>query len=145
MVLDDKEILSILEDYVKDERYEQAVLIDGEWGCGKTYFVKNLLIPKLRQEFDSFAILYVSLYGFSNIMEIEDAIYAKWLETCCKKRLVKHPTFSRKFGNPTMNEEMFDKGEKGLSITKKSLYSVFRLWEKIYNYQSFQDSRILRN
>lgn len=27
--------------YIKDRTYNYAVLIDGEWGSGKTYFVKK--------------------------------------------------------------------------------------------------------
>lgn len=27
--------------YIKDQTYNYAVLIDGEWGSGKTYFVKR--------------------------------------------------------------------------------------------------------
>ena len=29
--------------YINDESYNYAVLIDGEWGSGKTYFVSNSL------------------------------------------------------------------------------------------------------
>jgi len=29
--------------YISDESYNYAILIDGEWGCGKTYFIKNTL------------------------------------------------------------------------------------------------------
>ena len=31
------EIKEIIIDYVKDDRKKQAVLLDGEWGCGKTF------------------------------------------------------------------------------------------------------------
>ena len=43
MQLRDKEIIDLLLDYVKDKRYKQAVLIDGKWGTGKTYFVKEIV------------------------------------------------------------------------------------------------------
>ncbi|XZM36458.1 P-loop NTPase fold protein [Clostridium perfringens] len=38
--MNDEEILQVLTDYVEDTRYKQAVLLDGEWGSGKTFFVK---------------------------------------------------------------------------------------------------------
>ena len=38
-----KEIKAIITDYITDDRYRQAVLIDGAWGCGKTFFVTKKL------------------------------------------------------------------------------------------------------
>ena len=32
--------------YIQDESYNYAVLIDGEWGSGKTYFAKNVLCSR---------------------------------------------------------------------------------------------------
>ena len=40
MNLDDDQILEILEKYRKDSKMKYAVLLDGEWGSGKTY-LKN--------------------------------------------------------------------------------------------------------
>ncbi|RGF80661.1 P-loop NTPase fold protein [Blautia sp. OF03-13] len=31
----------------EDQTYNYAVLIDGEWGSGKTYFVKKIIVPRL--------------------------------------------------------------------------------------------------
>ena len=38
MFLQDDDIISILKDYLTDNRYKQAILIDGGWGYGKTFF-----------------------------------------------------------------------------------------------------------
>ena len=35
------EIKTIIKNYIKDERKKQAVLLNGEWGCGKTFFLKK--------------------------------------------------------------------------------------------------------
>lgn len=43
MVMKDDDIIKNVLEYVKDERYRQAVLIDGEWGSGKTFFVSPYL------------------------------------------------------------------------------------------------------
>ena len=45
-VLTDNEIVDILIDYVDESIYNYAVMIDGEWGCGKTYFIKECLCPE---------------------------------------------------------------------------------------------------
>lgn len=46
---DDEIIKSILE-YVKDERYQQAVLIDGEWGRKNFFCQKKIIAYKASKE-----------------------------------------------------------------------------------------------
>ena len=42
MVKRDEEVIKQILEYVLDKRYCQAILIDGEWGTGKTFFVNHL-------------------------------------------------------------------------------------------------------
>lgn len=44
-----EDIEKSISSYVFDKRKKQAVLLDGEWGCGKTFFVNNILIPRLEK------------------------------------------------------------------------------------------------
>ena len=46
----DEIIINQLVEYIKEERYNQAVMIDGDWGSGKTYFVKEKLLKELENE-----------------------------------------------------------------------------------------------
>ena len=49
MIKHNKEIIDILNDYLKIKKPGYAVLLKGPWGCGKTYFVKiGLKILKQR-------------------------------------------------------------------------------------------------
>ena len=48
-VLKMEDIKKAIVNYAYDERKTQAVLLDGEWGCGKTFFVKEHLIPTLKK------------------------------------------------------------------------------------------------
>lgn len=70
------EIKTIIKNYIKDERKKQAVLLNGEWGCGKTFFIKEKLIPDLEE----YQILQISLYGISSTERIQEIIYSKWIE-----------------------------------------------------------------
>lgn len=54
--------------YIDTDFYNYAVMIDGAWGSGKTYFVKHVLLKKI--ESNEKRVLYVSLYGISNIQEL---------------------------------------------------------------------------
>jgi hypothetical protein len=85
MYLTDKEIIDLIVEYVTDKRYKQAVLIDGDWGSGKTFFVQEKLIESLKTNVESGAenkknVLYVSLYGIESFSQIIDDIYAVNLE-----------------------------------------------------------------
>ena len=44
MFLDDAKICAILLDYIQNDKTNQSILIDGEWGSGKTYFILNEFI-----------------------------------------------------------------------------------------------------
>lgn len=48
MYLNNKEIIEVLEEYINNPKKQYAILIDGEWGCGKTHFIKNEYIKKRR-------------------------------------------------------------------------------------------------
>ena len=41
MQLKNNEIKDIIIDYLKNDKSNQAILIDGEWGSGKTFFIKR--------------------------------------------------------------------------------------------------------
>jgi len=86
----DNEIINVLIDYITDDRYTQAILIDGKWGCGKTFFIKNTFLPKLNaSKNDSISYkqaYYISLYGINSLNEIEDKIYLTVFKTFFKKK-----------------------------------------------------------
>ncbi|WP_346880583.1 P-loop NTPase fold protein [Clostridium sp. UBA3061] len=87
MSLTDEQIIQILIDYVKDSRYKQAVLIDGEWGSGKTFFVEEKLQSRLNEELSENSIFYISLYGLDNFAQIMDEIYSIAFEDYFDKKL----------------------------------------------------------
>lgn len=45
--LSDQEIIQTIKEYIDDTVYNRAILIDGTWGSGKTFFIKNKLIKAL--------------------------------------------------------------------------------------------------
>lgn len=74
----EKEIITEVERYLSDTSYNYAVMIDGDWGCGKTYFVKNGLSKAIaeheRESEKPRKVVYISLYGHKTILDIQDAI-----------------------------------------------------------------------
>lgn len=81
--LSEKEIINSIKEYVDDDIYSSAILIEGEWASGKTFFVKNKLIkeledyekPKRRNSYKEKKIIYISLYGIKDIAEISNRIF----------------------------------------------------------------------
>ncbi|NLL93788.1 MAG: hypothetical protein GX225_06620 [Clostridiales bacterium] len=83
--LNDGEIIEVVIEYIDNAIYNYAVMIDGEWGSGKTYFVKNNLVSAIEQHenekveknylYTPRKVLYISLYGISSTEEISNEIY----------------------------------------------------------------------
>lgn len=73
----DEELLNVIDEYI-NRKCRYAILIDGEWGCGKTNFVDTKLVPKLEKEEKQY--VFVSLYGITKTKEIDQKITEKMLE-----------------------------------------------------------------
>ena len=64
-----------------------ALMVSGEWGCGKTYHIEKMIIPALQQE--GWNIVKVSLFGIDSVNEIPLLIADnyKWPAINKKKKL----------------------------------------------------------
>lgn len=49
--------------YCKEDNPTGALLLDGEWGCGKKFFINNILKSTLQ---DSHVFVRISLFGIQN-------------------------------------------------------------------------------
>lgn len=78
-----KSILDTIKNYVLMDSLGQAILIDGEWGGGKTYFIKNVLMKD--EIVNKKDIFYISLYGKSKLSDIDSAIFAQLVEKKTEK------------------------------------------------------------
>ena len=73
-----EDLVESILDYVRSDYTDYAVMINGEWGIGKTHFWNN----KIRKKIESmqlngkrFTTIYMSLYGISNLEEISKKIF----------------------------------------------------------------------
>ncbi len=73
-----EDLVESILDYVRADYTDYAIMINGEWGSGKTYFWNN----KIRNKIDSltfngkkYSTIYMSLYGISNLEDISKKIY----------------------------------------------------------------------
>ena len=83
--ISESEIINIIKQYSEEDIYNYAVMIDGEWGTGKTHFIKTNLKKRLEnnelnsnfydKNYSPRNVIYISLYGVKNIEEISTKIY----------------------------------------------------------------------
>ena len=73
-----EDLVESILDYVRSDYTDYAIMINGEWGSGKTYFWNN----KVRKKIVSmhlyglnYSTIYMSLYGISNLEEISKKIF----------------------------------------------------------------------
>ena len=65
-------------DYVRSDYTDYAIMINGEWGSGKTYFWNNQIkkkIESMKLNGKKYKTIYMSLYGISNLEEISKKIF----------------------------------------------------------------------
>lgn len=79
--LKENEIIDIVKEYIENKNTDYAIMIDGEWGSGKTYFVKNILEKRLKEiggdKLLEIKFIYVSAYGIKETKELDNKIYEK--------------------------------------------------------------------
>lgn len=65
-----KDIKENILQYIKSKTTTGCLQIKGDWGCGKTYFVKNVLIPELKKDEYAKVPVVLSLFGLSSVKDI---------------------------------------------------------------------------
>ena len=86
--MDDEKILDVLNKYIENPKMQYAILIDGDWGSGKTYFIKTKFVKNNKN------IIYIPLNGIKNREDIDKKIYYKILENNMPEKITKSKGFS---------------------------------------------------
>lgn len=77
MAVSNEYIIDYVTKYINNNiKLPSAIMINGKWGCGKSYFVKEILIPNLKSVFPNKKIAFITLNGISSSQEIEKRIQA---------------------------------------------------------------------
>ena len=94
--------LEELEYYCKEINPVGALMLTGEWGCGKTYLIDEILTPKLAE---NNIFIRISLFGIGSVEELKNEIKRNWLYTLAKenKPLSGFAEIARKYGGKAKN------------------------------------------
>ena len=73
-----EDLVESILDYVRSDYTDYAIMINGEWGSGKTHFWNNKIkkkIEAMQLNGKRYTTIYMSLYGISNLEEISKKIF----------------------------------------------------------------------
>lgn len=114
------EIIEIIDHWLEDELINEAIMLTGDWGSGKTHFVKNTLMSDDVLEKHDLKPIYITLNGIKNLSDIDNKIlgeklkYGKILDSKVGKigkvilpgaiKLI----FNRKVESPALDPSIFD-------------------------------------
>ena len=97
-----EDLVESILDYIRSDYTDYAIMINGEWGSGKTYFWNNKIKPKIDgMQFNGkkYSTIYMSLYGISNLEEISKKIFIETTQLM-DKNVKKHKELSEKHSIP---------------------------------------------
>lgn len=71
------DLIEELKDYCNINNPVGALMLSGEWGCGKTYLINTKFIPLVK---DTYVFVCVSLFGIDSLSALRVEVKKKWLE-----------------------------------------------------------------
>lgn len=137
------ELNSYIKHYLEEDKTHTAIMLTGEWGSGKTYYVENVLAPFLKKNNDKNKCIIISLYGLESISDISKSIYVELR----MKELEKN---SEAKATGTLIAKTIVKGVAGIfgidinmsENDLQSLYSSIDLSEKLLIFEDLERSNI---
>ena len=124
-----EELVESILDYIRSDYTDYAVMLNGEWGSGKTHFWNN----KIKNKIDSmqlngkrYTTIYMSLYGISNLEEISKKIFIETTQLMDKNL--------RKYMNNNGVDRIPEYAKTGIDMA--NLFGVTQNGDKV-NYAQF--------
>jgi len=132
-----EELVDSILDYIRSDYTDYAVMINGEWGAGKTHFWNNKVrkkIESLQLNGKRYTTIYMSLYGISNLEEISKKIFIETTQLMDKNL--------RKYMDSNDQTSIPEYAKTGLDMA--NLFGVSQSGDKV-NYSDFfaTDDKVL--
>lgn len=122
---------------LEDRSFPSMILLDGNWGVGKTHFVKYSLKPYLETKYSKpFKTIYLSLYGVTSLEDFKDRLLS--LAYTGNK---KSNWFAEKYSNLTGSSVQIFEGTRGVGAALGSVASIvkYHYFNKLNNLVLFLD------
>jgi len=132
-----EDLVESILDYVRADYTDYAIMINGEWGSGKTYFWNNKIknkIETMKLNGKQYTTIYMSLYGISNLEDISKKIFIETTQLMDKNL--------KKFMNSNNQTTIPEYAKTGLDMA--NFFGVTQNGDKI-NYSDFftTDDKVL--
>ncbi|MBR6504942.1 MAG: hypothetical protein IKT41_04460 [Clostridia bacterium] len=132
-----EDLVESILDYVRADYTDYAIMINGEWGSGKTYFWNNKIrnkIESMKLNGKQYTTIYMSLYGISNLEDISKKIFIETTQLMDKNL--------KKFMNNNNQTTIPEYAKTGLDMA--NFFGVTQNGDKI-NYSDFfaTDDKVL--
>ena len=132
-----EDLVESILDYVRSDYTDYAIMINGEWGSGKTHFWNNKIknkIESLQLNGRRYTTIYMSLYGISNLEEISKKIFIETTQLMDKNL--------RKFMNANGQTTIPEYAKTGIDMA--NFFGVTQNGDKV-DYSSFfaTDDKVL--
>ena len=132
-----EDLVESILDYVRSDYTDYAIMINGEWGSGKTHFWNNKIrnkIESMQLNGKQYTTIYMSLYGISNLEEISKKIFIETTQLMDKNL--------RKYMNAHGQTTIPEYAKTGLDMA--NLFGVTQNGDKV-NYEDFfsTDDKVL--
>ena len=132
-----EELVESILDYIRADYTDYAIMINGEWGSGKTYFWNNKIrrkIDTMRFNGKQYTTIYMSLYGISNLEEISKKIFIETTQLMDKNL--------RKYMNNNEQTRIPEYAKTGIDMA--NLFGIAQNEDKV-NYSEFfsTDDKVL--
>lgn len=101
--------------FLLDNEPNYAVLINGRWGCGKTWFIKNSMSAYSQTQ--DLKFFYISLYGFSNTSQIDDELFKQLHPILSHKGIVFASSILKAVAKGTVNIDFDGDGKSDASVS----------------------------
>ena len=132
-----EELVESILDYIRADYTDYAIMINGEWGSGKTHFWNNKIKNKIESmHFNGrkYTTIYMSLYGISNLEEISKKIFIETTQLMDKNL--------KKFMNNNGQKKIPEYAKTGLDMA--NLFGVTQNGDKIDYAEFFNtDDKVL--
>lgn len=70
------ELNKYIRHYIEKDHTNRAMMLTGPWGCGKSYYIREELIPYLsKEDHGNHSCIVVSLYGLTDLHDVSKAVY----------------------------------------------------------------------
>lgn len=130
-----------IEDYCKEyitSKYnlDFSILLKGPWGCGKTFFINNLIdniIEDKDNELEKNNIIYISVFGISSIADIEEKLFTAMHPLLASQGMKLAGTFLKQALKLGINLDLNSDGKKDSTINISGLVIDRKLKDKSIN------------